>query len=151
MISRSNRTHSHIREALGCDELLQVDGSAPHEAKRRVHGSRTVHLTLVEAAHRVGVVEENTAGIIVEADADSLRERQDAAAVVSSGCGVGRFGNKELAHACCEQSEGLRELIARVLAATVMPAVMVVPGNYGNGISKICYTGTSRLELGESI
>lgn len=136
MIRSSDQTHSHVREALGCDELLQVDGSAPHEAERRVHGSRTVHLTLIEAAHGVSVVKEDAAGIVVEADADSLRQGQDAAAVVSCGCGVGCFGNEELAHTCREQSEGLRELIARVLAAAVMPAVMVVPRNYGNGINK---------------
>lgn len=104
-----------------------MDGSAPHEGKRRVHGSGTVHLALVEAAHRVRVEEEDTAGIIIEADADSLRQRQDTAALVSRSCSVGRFGNEELAHACCEQSEGLRELIARVFTATVMPAVMVIP------------------------
>lgn len=56
--------------------------------------------------------------------------------MVSPSCSVGRFGNKELAHACCEQSEGLRELKARILAATVMPAVMVVPKNYRTDMSK---------------
>lgn len=127
MISRPTRIHSHVREALGCDELLQMDGSAPHEAKRRVHGSGTVHLTLVEAAHRVGVIEEDAAGLIVEADANPLRQRQNTAAMVSDGCIVGRFGNEELAHAYCEQSERLRELIACVLTAAVMPAVLVIP------------------------
>lgn len=79
-----------------------MDGSAPHEAERRVHGPGTVHPTLVEAAHRVSVVEEYAAGIVVKADADSLRQRKNTAAMVSCGCSVGRFGNKELAHACCE-------------------------------------------------
>lgn len=84
-----------------------MDGAAPHKAECRIHGSRTVHLTLVETAHRVSIVEKDTTGIVVEADTDSLRQRQNTAAMVSRSCSVRCFGNKELAHACCEQSEGL--------------------------------------------
>lgn len=51
----------------------------------------------------------------------------------------GGLGDEELAHTHGEQGEGLRELVARVLAAAVVAAVMVVPGGQrlGSDVHKV--------------
>lgn len=105
------------------------------EAERRVHGTRTVHLSFIEAAHGVGVVEKHPSRVVVQADSDSLRHGQDAAAVIPGGSTDGRFGDEKPPHADGDQREGLRYLETGIFAATVMPAVVVIPaweaeGNY---------------------
>lgn len=121
-------SRSHVREALGCNELLQVDGSTSHEAKRWVHDTGTVHLTLVKASHGVGVVEEDTSGVVVQTDSDSLRKGEDAAAGLAHAGGSGSFRDKEFAHAQGQQGEGLREFVAGIFTATVVSTVVVEPG-----------------------
>lgn len=128
-------SRSHVGKALGGDELLQVDGAAPHQAEGRVHGSGTVHLPFVQQPHAVGVEEGDTARLIVQAHADARRHGQHAASLVlatATGGGGGRgversLGNEDLAHAHSDQRERLREVVAGILTAAVMPAVMVVP------------------------
>lgn len=125
---------------LGCDELLQLNLATAHEAKGRIHRSWTIHLPLVKAPHGVGVVKVYPARVVIQANAQPLRHGKYAVAGVT-GCGSGRWGNRggwrglgdeELAHADSEEGEGLRELVARVLTATVMAAIMVIPGQNKN-------------------
>ncbi len=116
---------SHVREPLGRDDLLQMNRSAAQEPERRVHGPGAVHRPLVQAAHAVSVVEEDSPGVVVQADADPLRHGQDSA-VIPGGAG-GRFGDEEPAHAHGDQREGLRDLQTGVFTAAVVTAVVVVP------------------------
>lgn len=104
-----------------------MDRPPAQETERRVHGAGAVHLSFVQAAHAVGVVEKHAPGVVVQADADPLRRGQDAAAVLPGGGADGGFGDEESAHADGDQREGLRYLEAGVLAAAVVPAVVVVP------------------------
>lgn len=104
-----------------------MDCPPAQESERRVHGARTVHLSFVQAAHAVGIVEKHPSGVVVQTDSDPLRRGQDAAAVLPRGGAGGGFGDEETAHADGDQREGLRYLETGVLAAAVVPAVMVVP------------------------
>ncbi len=103
-LQRTRRT-SHVREPLGRDELLQMDRAAAQQPERRVHGPGAVQRPLVQAAHAVRVVEEDSPGVVVQADADPLRHGQHSV-VIAGGAG-GRFGDEEPAHAHGEQREGL--------------------------------------------
>lgn len=117
---------------LGRDELLQLHPAAAHQAEGRVHGSGAVHLPLVKAPHGVGVVEVHAARVVIQAHAQPLRHGEHAVAGRRrGGRRRGGLGDEELAHAHGEQGEGLRELVARVLAAAVMAAVVVIPGRVG--------------------
>lgn len=124
---------------LGCDELLQLNLATAHEAKGWIHRSWTIHLPLVKAPHGVGVVKVHPARVVIQANAQPLWHGKYAVAGVT-GCGSGRWGNgggwrgfgdEELAHADSEEGEGLWELVARVLTATVMAAIVVIPGHVG--------------------
>lgn len=129
---------------LGCDELLQLNLATAHEAKGRIHRSRTIHLPLVKAPHGVGVVKVHPARVVIQANAQPLRHGKYAVAGVT-GCGSRRWGNgggwrgfgdEKLAHANSEEGEGLGELVACVLTATVMAAIVVVPGQMGGKKTK---------------
>lgn len=120
-----------------CDELLQLNLATAHEAKGRIHRSWTIHLPLVKAPHGISVVKVYPARVVIQANTQPQRHGKYAVAGVTD-CGSGRWGNgrgrrglgdEELAHANSEEGEGLGELVARVLTATVMAAIVVIPGN----------------------
>lgn len=124
---------------LCCDELLQLNLAAAHKAKGRIHRSWTIHLPLIKAPHGVGIVKVYPARVVIQANTQPLWHGKYAVAGVT-GCGSGRWGNRrrwrglgdeELAHADSEEGEGLGELVARVLTATVMAAIVVIPGQVG--------------------
>ena len=82
-------------QPLGRDEILQLDFAAAHETEGRVHSSRTVHLPLVKAPHGVGVIKVHSAGVVIEAHAQTLRHGKHAVARVTGrgrGCGRGCGG-----------------------------------------------------------
>lgn len=78
---------------LGSDKLLKLNLAAAHEAKGRIHCSRTIHLPLIKAPHGVSVVEVHPARIIVEAYTQALRHGEHTVARVTGG-GCSCCGNR---------------------------------------------------------
>lgn len=101
-----------------------MDRATAQEPERREHGAGAVHRPLVQAAHAVGVVEEHAAGLVVQEDPDPVRCGQNPAHVPGAERGL---RDEESTHAHRQQCEGLRHLETRVLAAAVVPAVVIIP------------------------
>ena len=112
-----------------------MDPPSAHEAEGGVHGPGALHLPLVKAPHGVRVIEVHAARVVIQAHAHALRHGQhaltghrgDQCRGRGGGGGSRGLGDEELAHAQGEEGEGLGELVARVLAAAVVAAVLVVP------------------------